>query len=264
MPSPFAVTGRVVLVTGSSRGIGRGVAEHLASQGVRVVVHARRAESLEAVSAAVTQLGADTLAVAADVRDPDALHAAMDEIETRFGRLDGVVANVGGAGFGEAAGLDVDRWRRQLELNLTSGFATVQAAYPLLRAARGSAVLVSATAAVNPTPQFSAYGAAKAGIEQLTGSLAAEWGPEVRVNCISPGLIRTDGSFQAVFDSSEEKTARAGKTTAVGRIGEPRDIACACQYLLSEAAGYVSGAVLVLDGGPTEGPTQRILRAIAD
>jgi NAD(P)-dependent dehydrogenase (short-subunit alcohol dehydrogenase family) len=262
MSSPFEVTGRVFLVTGSSRGIGRGVAEHLASEGASIVVHGRRAESLEAVSAAIADLGVEWLAVTADVRDPEALRAAVGEIDARFGRLDGVVANVGGAGFGDAAGLDLDRWRRQLELNLTSSFATAQAAHPLLRTSRGSVVLVSATAAFNPTPQFSAYGAAKAGVEQLVGSLAAEWGPEVRVNCISPGLIRTDGSFQAVFGSSEEKAARAGATTAVGRIGEPRDIACACQYLLSEAAGYVSGAVLVLDGGPTEGPTQRILRAI--
>lgn len=250
------------LVTGSSRGIGRGIAEHLAQEGASLVVHARSADALVEVSAAVRAVGADVLAVTADVRDPEALLAAVGEIEARFGRLDGVVANVGGAGFGDAVTLPVERWRRQLELNLTSGFATLQAAYPLLRATRGAAVLVSATAASNPTPQFSAYGAAKAGVEQLTRSLAAEWGPEVRVNCISPGLIRTDGSFQAVFGSSEEKAARAGTTAAVGRVGEPRDIACACQYLLSQAAGYVSGAVLVLDGGPTEGPTQRILRAI--
>lgn len=264
MSSPFAVNGRVFLVTGSSRGIGRGVAEHLAREGASVVVHARRLDALDEVSAAVRALGADVLAVAADVGDPGALHSAVGEIETRFGRLDGVVANVGGAGFGDAATLAIDRWRRQLELNLTSGFATLQAVYPLLRKARGAAVLVSATAAFEPTPQFSAYGAAKAGVEQLTGSLAAEWGPEVRVNCISPGLIHTEGSFRAVFASSEQKAARAGTTTAVGRVGEPRDVACACQYLLSDAAGYVSGAVLVLDGGPTEGPTQRILRAIED
>jgi NAD(P)-dependent dehydrogenase (short-subunit alcohol dehydrogenase family) len=261
MSSPFAVTERVFLVTGSSRGIGRGIAEHLAAEGASIVVHARRAESLEEVSAAVTQHGAEMLAVTADVRHADALHAVMDEIEARFGRLDGVVANVGGAAGGDAAGFDIDRWRRQLDLNLTSGFATVQAAYPLLKAARGSAVLISATAAFNPMPSLSAYGAAKAGLEQLTTTLAAEWGPEVRVNCVSPGLIRTDGSFQAVFGSSEERAARAGRTTAVGRIGEPSDIACACQYLLSNAAAYVSGAVLVVDGGAGEGLPQRIHRA---
>ena len=262
--SPFDVAGRVILVTGSSRGIGRGVAEHLAANGAAVVIHARTVEALAEVHTSITSLGGEALPVAADVRDDAALQEAMSAVQSRFGRLDGVVANVGGAGFGPAATLTVDRWRRQLELNLTSGFVTLQAAYPLLKAARGAAVLVAATAATNPTPQFSAYGAAKAGIAQLVGSLAAEWGPEVRVNCISPGLIRTEGSFKAVFQGSEERAARAGATTAVGRIGEPSDIAYACQYLLSAAASYVSGATLVLDGGPTEGPTQRILRALDD
>ena len=110
-------------------------------------------------------------------------------------------------------------------------------------------------------PMLSAYGAAKAGLEQLTTTLAAEWGPEVRVNCVSPGLIRTEGSFQAVFGGDEERAARAGATTAVGRIGEPRDIACACQYLLSDAAAYVSGSVLLVDGGAGEGLPERIERA---
>jgi NAD(P)-dependent dehydrogenase (short-subunit alcohol dehydrogenase family) len=86
----------------------------------------------------------------------------------------------------------------------------------------------------------------------------------VRVNCVSPGLVRTEGSLKAVFRGSEELARKAGSTTAVGRVGEPEDIAYACQYLLSDAAAFVSGTVLVVDGGPTEGPTQRILRALRD
>ena len=125
-------------------------------------------------------------------------------------------------------------------------------------------MLVSATATTSATPLFGAYGAAKAGVEHLTRSLAAEWGPEVRVNCVSPGLIRTEGSMQAVFRGSEELAAKAGRTTAVGRVGTPSDIAYAVHYLLSDAAAYVSGETIVVDGGPTEGPTQRILRAIAE
>jgi NAD(P)-dependent dehydrogenase (short-subunit alcohol dehydrogenase family) len=262
MGNGFDLTGRVVWVTGSSRGIGRGVAEHLARAGARVVVHARTLDALASVSAELEALGAEVLGVAGDVRVEADLAAATDAIAARFGRLDGVVANVGGAAPGMLAELEVDRFRRQLDLNLTSAFTTVQAAYPLLREAKGAAVLVSATATTSATPLFGAYGAAKAAVEHLTGSLAAEWGPEVRVNCISPGLIRTEGSMQAVFRGSEELAAKAGRTTAVGRVGETSDIAYACQYLLSDAASYVSGAVLVVDGGPTEGPTQRILRAL--
>lgn len=253
----FDVGGRVIWVTGSSRGIGRGIAEHLAREGAQVVVHARSAEALEEVVAAT-----GALPVVADVRDEEALRTAVETIRERFGRLDGVVANVGGAAPGALAEVELERFRRQLELNLTSGFATVRAAYPLLREARGAAVLVSATGAASATPQFGAYGAAKAAVEQLTGSLAAEWGPEVRVNCISPGLVRTEGSLQAVFRGDEELVARAGRTTAAGRVGEPEDVAFACHYLLSDAASFVSGVVLVVDGGPTEGPTQRILRAL--
>ena len=210
------------------------------------------------------EIGAGVLAVAGDVRSEEDLASAVAAITERFGRLDGIVAGVGGAAPGPLAEIDLERFRRQIELNLTSAFATVRAGYPLLREARGAAVLISATATTSATPLFGAYGAAKAGVEHLTRSLAAEWGPEVRVNCVSPGLIRTEGSMQAVFRGSEELAAKAGSTTAVGRVGTPLDIAYAVQYLLSDAAAYVSGETIVVDGGPTEGPTQRILRAIAE
>ncbi len=252
----------MILVTGSTRGIGRGVAEHLARAGASLVVHGRRPGGAEEVADALQAGGTPVLPVTADLRDGEAVAAAVTAIEDRFGRLDGLVANVGGAAHGPLAELEVDRFRQQLDVNLTGAFVSVRAAHPLLRRADGAIVLISATAASNPTPQFGAYGAAKAGVEHLTRSLAAEWGPEIRVNCVSPGLIRTEGSLRAVFRGSEELARKAGATTAVGRVGEPEDIAHACQYLLSDAAAFVSGAVLVVDGGPTEGPTQRILRAL--
>ena len=264
MTSAFDISGKVILITGSSRGIGRGIAEHLAAGGADVAVHARSAQALEEVTAALGAAGARVFGVTGDVRDGEQVAAAIEAVGSHFGRLDGVVANVGGAGFGPAATLEVDRFRRQLDLNLTSAFATARGAYPLLKRTHGALVLIAATAVTNPTPQFAAYGAAKAAIAHLTASLAAEWGPEVRVNCVSPGLVRTEGSFKAVFQSREDLVDRAGRTTAVGRIGEPRDIALACQYLLSDAASFVSGTVLTVDGGPTDGPTQRIMRAIED
>ena len=255
------LNGRVIWVTGSSRGIGAGVARHLAQMGATVVVHGRDEAALAGVLAEVESFSTGSMIVA-DVKDADSLAASVDRIVSTHGRLDGVVANVGGAAFGAAADLAPERFRRQLELNLTASFLTAQAARQELVKSRGSVVLVSATAAGSATPMFAAYGAAKAGVEHLAASLAAEWGPDVRVNCVSPGLIRTEGAMQAVFRGDEELARRAGRTTAVGRIGEVEDIAWACHFLLSDAAGFVNGTTLVVDGGPTEGPTQRILRAI--
>lgn len=260
----FDVANRVVWVTGSSRGIGRGIAAHLAAQGAAVVVHARTEEALSEALSELQGIGAQALGVAADVRDERAVQAAAERIADRFGVLHGVVANVGGAAHALLADVSLDRFRRQIDLNLTGSLAVLQSAHPLLRASCGSAVLISATAASNPTPQFGAYGAAKAALEHLSRSLAAEWGPEVRVNCVSPGLIATEGSLQSVFRGRQDLVEKAGSSTAVGRVGEVQDIAYACQYLLSDAAAFVSGAVLVVDGGPTEGPTQRILRLIGD
>lgn len=261
--SGFDLTGRVVWVTGSSRGIGAGVARHLAEQGAVVVVHGRDEGALAEVLADVRACSNGS-AVTADVRDADALAAAVATIVAEHGRLDGVVANVGGAAYGAAVDMTAERFRRQLDLNLTAAFLTGQAAHAELARNRGALVLVSATATTAATPMFAAYGAAKSGVEHLTASLAAEWGPDIRVNCVSPGLIRTEGSMQAVFRGDEELARRAGRTTAVGRVGEVTDIAWTCHFLLSQAAAFVSGATLVVDGGPTEGPTQRILRALED
>ena len=258
----FDLSGKVVWVTGSSRGIGAGIAAHVAAHGAAVVVHGSSSGATADIASELA--GAEVLEVHGDVRDAGSLAAAVSAIEHRFGRLDGVVANVGGARFGAATDTADDRFLRQLQLNLAASYATVRAAHPLLRPVGGSAVMVSATAAGNPTPMFAAYGAAKAGVEHLARSLAAEWGPDVRVNAVSPGLIRTAGSMQAVFRGSDELAARAGSTTAVGRIGDPADVAWACHFLLSPAASFISGETIVVDGGPTEGPTQRILRAIED
>jgi NAD(P)-dependent dehydrogenase (short-subunit alcohol dehydrogenase family) len=258
----FDLAGRVVWVTGSSRGIGAGIARHLAAHRATVVVHGRMPGSTEAVLAELDGSGASSVAV--DVRDADAVAGAVATIASRHGRLDGVVANVGGASPGPVDEVDSARFARQLDLNLVSSYTTLRAAHHLLDASAGAAVLVSATATASATPMFAGYGAAKAGIEHLARTLAAEWGPRVRVNAVCPGLIRTEGSMIAVFGGAEDRVERAGRTTAVGRIGEPEDIAWACHYLLSPAAAFVSGATLVVDGGPTEGPAQRIMRAIAE
>lgn len=255
------VSGRVIWVTGSSRGIGRGVAAHLAREGARVVLHGRGPDSAAPAVEELLADGLDVGMVSGDVRSEDECERMVEEVVARFGRLDGVVANVGGAAFRAAADTRADAFLRQVQLNLVSAFTTTRAAFARMQDG-GAMVVISATAARSATPDFSAYGASKAALEHLVASLAAEWGPSIRVNAVSPGLILTDGSLTAVFGGEEAKVARAGKTTAVGRIGDPADIAMACHFLLSDAAAFVSGATLVVDGGPTDGPTQRILAAI--
>jgi NAD(P)-dependent dehydrogenase (short-subunit alcohol dehydrogenase family) len=189
------------------------------------------------------------------VRSPEQVKNAVAEIAQIHGKLDGLVANVGGASFGLAAETDPVQWTKMLELNLSASFYCAQATRHLLVESEiGSLVFVGAVAAFNPTPMFAGYGAAKAGVEHLVGSLASEWGPDIRVNAVSPGLILTEGS--------QDLADRAGVTTAVGRLGQPSDIGMACQYLLSPASAFVSGTVLKIDGGAVEGPTQRILSAV--
>ncbi len=254
----FDIAGKVIWVTGSSRGIGAATARHLASQGATVVVHGRSLDGLQSLAA---QLGGS--AVAGDVRDDAAMTTAEEQIVERHGRLDGVVANVGGAAFGAVADSDPAIVSKMLALNLDGAINVARAVHTSLTESRGSLVLISATAATNPSPMFAAYGAAKAGVEHLTGSLAAEWGPDVRVNCVSPGLVRTEGSMKALFGGSTEALAKAGSAMALGRVGEPDDIAWVCHFLLSDAASYVTGAVIPVDGGPTEGVAQRVMRAMS-
>ena len=258
----FSVDNRTIWVTGSSRGIGLGVGRHLLEQGARVIFHSRNSEQLGDL---VSDLGSapEVTTVSCDVRSPKQVKNAVAEIAQTHGKLDGLVANVGGASFGPAAETEPDQWTKMLELNLSASFYCAQATRHLLAESEtGSVVFVGAVAAFNPTPMFAGYGAAKAGVEHLVGSLAAEWGPTIRVNAISPGLVLTEGSLAAVFGGSQDLADRAGITTAVGRLGQPSDIGLACQYLLSPASAFVSGTVLKIDGGAVEGPTQRILSTV--
>ena len=257
---PFDFSGKVAWVTGSSRGVGRGVALHLAAHGASVVIHARSGDHLDGVAGELEAAGASYLRTAADIRDRGAVQAVADAIQERFGRLDGLVCNVGSARPAPLADTTPETLRLMLDVNLAGALYCAQAALPMLRSARGAIVMVSAVGAHSLNPGTGAYGAAKAGLEHLTRTAAAEWGPEVRVNCVSLGLIVTEGSRRVVFGDSDERVAAAASATAVGRLGRPEDVAWACHYLLSPAASFVSGATLTVDGGETEGPAQRLLR----
>ncbi|MCK5769652.1 SDR family oxidoreductase [Algiphilus sp.] len=235
---------RVVLVTGGARGVGRGIAEAFLAAGDRVVVCARNApEALPVHDDSRAEF------IAADVRKSESVAAMMEEIGTRFGRLDVLVNNAGGSPFAEAAEASPRFHRAIVELNLLAPLELAQHANRLMQAqdGGGAIVFVGSISAVRPSPGTAAYGAAKAGIVSLTQSLAVEWGPRVRVVCVSPGLVETEQSHLHYGDA--EGIRRVADTIPLRRLAQPREIGDACVWMSGPGAGYVSGSNMVIHGG---------------
>ena len=235
---------RVVLVTGGTKGIGRGIAEAFLAAGDRVVVCARQQpESLPSVGNSRADF------VACDVRDVDAIKALMATIVERHGALDVLINNAGGSPSAEAATASPRFHEGVLRLNLIAPLNIAQAANAQMQrqAAGGVIVFIGSISALRPSPLTAAYGAAKAGVLSLVGSLAVEWAPKVRVVAVSPGLVRTEQSHLHYGDDAG--IAAVGATIPVGRMAEPADIGNACVWVASPAASYFSGSNLLLHGG---------------
>jgi NAD(P)-dependent dehydrogenase (short-subunit alcohol dehydrogenase family) len=235
---------RVVLVTGGARGIGRGIAETFLAAGAAVVICGRtEPEDLPAAD------GRAAVFVAADVRDPDAVDALIAETTTRFGRLDVLINNAGGSPSADSATVSPKFSKAIIELNLLAPLVCAQKANVVMQTQTdgGAIVNIASVSALRPTPGGAAYGAAKAGLLNLTTTLAVDYAPKVRVNAVSAGLIRTEQSHLHYGD--EAGIAAVGATVPLGRMGVPADIANACLFLASPLADYVSGANLVVHGG---------------
>ncbi len=241
--------GKVAVVTGSGRGIGRGIALALADAGADVLVTARRADEVEAVAAEIRARGRRAVAAPGDIHDfAEALAArAVDEL----GGLDVWVNNVGGSEEKRMRPLietSDDTWRAQLELNLTTVFQGVKAA-ALRMGEGGSIVNIASGAGMRAAPNTGPYGAAKAGVINLTMTLAEELAPRgIRVNSVAPGMIPTEAFFQVLKVSEDELPTLAAKVP-LGRLGTPEDIAAAVLYLASPAASFVTGQNLLVSGG---------------
>ncbi len=239
-----SLSGQVVLVTGSTRGIGRATAEAAVELGATVAVHGRELAKVEAVC---RELGSDAaFPLAADLDEPENAAALVEQVVERCGRIDGLVNNAGGGRAVAFRGLDLESWRATQRLNLEAAFAAARAAYGVMRkAGRGSIVNMASLAAHGPGGLIGAdYAAAKAGLVSLTQSLALEAARfGVRCNAVSPGFIETDMTAEL----SEDQRQRL--PIPLGRMGTPAEVAAVVMFLLSSESSYLTGQVLHVNGG---------------
>ena len=235
---------RVVLVTGGTKGIGRGIAKGFLAAGATVVVCGRNApETLPQVGERQAEF------MPCDVREAEAVRALVAAVVARHGRLDVLVNNAGGSPEVDAATVSPRFHEGVLRLNLFATLHAAQAANAVMQTQDDGGVIVNigSISALRPSPGTAAYGAAKAAVLSLTASLAVEWGPKVRVVAVSPGLVRTEQSHLHFGD--EAGIAAVAATIPAGRMAEPADIAEACLFVASSRAAYMSGSNLLLHGG---------------
>jgi NAD(P)-dependent dehydrogenase (short-subunit alcohol dehydrogenase family) len=236
--------GKLVLVTGGSRGVGRGIAERFLAAGADVVVCGRSEPD------ALPRVGNNEACfVAADVRESEQVDRLVAATLERFGRLDVLVANAGGAPPADAATASPRFHEKIIALNLVAPLHCAQRANAAMQEQpEGGVILfITSVSGMRPSPGTAAYGAAKAGLISLAQSLAVEWAPKVRVAAIAAGMVRTEQSH--LYYGDEAGIAAVGATVPLGRIADPSDVGDACLYLASPLARYVSGATLLLHGG---------------
>jgi 3-oxoacyl-[acyl-carrier protein] reductase len=242
---------KVALVTGSSRGIGAAMARLFAERGAKVAVHGRDAPSLTAVRSDIERAGGRAIQVAGDVTKFADIEAMRRTVEEQLGPIDILVANAGGSFTrpGPIEETSEEGWRASVDGNLTATFLTLKSVLPGMKERRtGNIITVSSAAARRPHPQSPiAYAAAKAGVELLTQDVAAQAGPfNVRVNCIAPEIILTEGNRQRI---PEEQQRALVDLHPIRRLGTPDDVARAALFLASDDAAWITGVVLDVAGG---------------
>jgi len=252
--SLFDLTGKVALITGSSRGIGKAVAEQMAEQGAKVVISSRKAGPCDEVAAAINAKHGEgtAIAVPASISSKDDLQRLVDETNKAFGKIDILVCNAASNPYyGPQAGIPDDAFRKILDNNIISNHWLIQMVVPqMIERKDGAITIVSSIGGLRGSTVIGAYCISKAADMQLARNLAHEYGPHnIRVNCVAPGLVKTDFA-KALWDTPEgEKRASAG--TPLRRLGEPDDLAGAVIYLSSKAGAWTTGQTIVVDGGTT-------------
>lgn len=238
--------GHTAVVTGGGSGIGRATCRRMTEEGARVAVFDVDAASAEQVA---KEIGG--VAFGVDVGDPDAVKAAVDAAAAELGGLSIIYNNAGTSAFNRLHELDPSEWDRVLRVNLTGVWAGIRAAVPHIRAAGGGSIVSTASiSGTRPAAGEGPYSASKAAVAALTASAALEYGPTIRVNAVSPGMIRTTMTAP-MFEFMPDQEERFVTGTPVGRVGEPEDIADVVVFLCSDLARFVTGQNIVVDGGLT-------------
>jgi NAD(P)-dependent dehydrogenase (short-subunit alcohol dehydrogenase family) len=244
MPDPLDMSDKTVIVTGGCRGVGRGIAERFLDAGAHVVVCCRHEPE------ALPRSGdREASFVAADVREPEEIDKVVGFATNRFGRVDVLVNNAGGSPPADSATASPKFSTAIISLNLLAPLVFAQKANAVMQAQADGGVIINiaSVSGLRPSPGTAAYGAAKAGLLNLTQTLAVDYAPKVRVNAVTAGLVKTEQSH--LFYGDEEGIAAVGATVPLGRMAEPSDVADVCLFLASPLARYVSGESIVVHGG---------------
>ncbi|MDO9145615.1 SDR family NAD(P)-dependent oxidoreductase [Rhodoferax sp.] len=243
----FSLQGQVAIVTGAGKGIGRACALALAQAGADVALAARTQADLDAVAEEIRAMGRRAITVAGDVSDESVLDILVSRTLAELGKISILINNAGGAGPNSPLKMGGADFSAVLAWNVTPAYLLIQKTAKAMREAGGGAVVnISSVAARYAQKHFSAYGAAKAALNQMTRNLAQDFGPTVRINAIEPGTIMTEAL--APFLTPERKE-RMCATTPLGRLGQPEDIAAAALFLVAPASSWITGKVLGVDGG---------------
>ncbi|MDE2005393.1 MAG: SDR family oxidoreductase [Rhodospirillales bacterium] len=254
MGSLFDLRGKVAVVTGSSRGIGRAIAERLAEHGAKVVVSSRKAEACEPVAAGIRARGGEAIVIPCHIARKEALQALVDSTVAQWGGIDILVCNAAVNPYlGPAAGASDEVYERVMGANVRSNFWLCNMVLPQMATrGGGSVIIISSIGGLRGSAQLGLYAISKAADMQLARNICVEWGPSnIRANAIAPGLVRTD--FARALWEDPALYRKRTKDTPLQRIGEPDEIAGAAVFLASAAGSFVTGQTLVIDGGTTTG-----------
>jgi len=254
MKNPFDLKGQVALITGSSRGIGRSIAEIMAAMGAKVVVSSRKAPACEEVAGAIRKEGGEAHVIPCNIGRREEVEALVKGTLDKYGKIDALVCNAAvNPYYGPLGGISDDQFDKIMATNIKSNLWLANLAIPGMAARGGGTVtIISSIGGIRGSNILGAYGISKAADFALARALAVEWGPKnIRVNCIAPGLVKTD--FAKALWEDEANLQRRLVTTPLRRIGEPDDIGGIAAFLAAPAGAFITGQVIVADGGVTIG-----------